>query len=40
MQDVLEREADLKDQLKFAEEDLRRTQLRLQVCQNLIVNKF
>uniref|UniRef100_A0AAF5PJS1 Uncharacterized protein n=1 Tax=Wuchereria bancrofti TaxID=6293 RepID=A0AAF5PJS1_WUCBA len=28
--DILEREADLKDQLKFAEEDLRRKQLRLQ----------
>ncbi|CAG9533795.1 unnamed protein product [Cercopithifilaria johnstoni] len=27
---MLEREADLRDQLKFAEEDLRRTQLRLQ----------
>ncbi|VDK80665.1 unnamed protein product [Litomosoides sigmodontis] len=34
MQDVLEREADLKDQLKFAEEDLRRTQLRLQDVEN------
>ncbi|VDN07296.1 unnamed protein product [Thelazia callipaeda] len=34
MQDVLEREADLKDQLKFAEEDLRRTQIRLQDVEN------
>lgn len=31
MYDFLEREADLRDQLKFAEEDLSRTQLRLQV---------
>lgn len=31
MRDILEREADLRDQLKFAEEDLRRTQIRLQV---------
>lgn len=35
MQDVLEREADLRDQLKFAEEDLHRTQLRLQVSKNI-----
>ncbi|MCP9257799.1 Protein SOGA2 [Dirofilaria immitis] len=34
MQDILEREADLRDQLKFAEEDLRRTQLRLQDVEN------
>ncbi|KAL3989857.1 hypothetical protein ACH3XW_29310 [Acanthocheilonema viteae] len=34
MHDILEREADLKDQLKFAEEDLRRTQLRLQDVEN------
>ncbi|VDN20410.1 unnamed protein product [Gongylonema pulchrum] len=34
MRDVLEREADLRDQLKFAEEDLRRTQLRLQDVEN------
>ncbi|VDN94872.1 unnamed protein product [Brugia pahangi] len=32
--DILEREADLRDQLKFAEEDLRRTQLRLQDVEN------
>uniref|UniRef100_A0A158Q899 Protein SOGA2 n=1 Tax=Elaeophora elaphi TaxID=1147741 RepID=A0A158Q899_9BILA len=34
IQDILEREADLRDQLKFAEEDLRRTQLRLQDVEN------
>ncbi|VDM39870.1 unnamed protein product [Toxocara canis] len=34
MRDVLEREADLRDQLKFAEEDLKRTQLRLQDVEN------
>ncbi|VDM22822.1 unnamed protein product [Wuchereria bancrofti] len=32
--DILEREADLRDQLRFAEEDLRRTQLRLQDVEN------
>lgn len=31
MRDILEREADLRDQLKFTEDDLKRTQLRLQV---------
>lgn len=31
MRDVLERESDLRDQLKFAEEDLKRTRLRIQV---------
>uniref|UniRef100_A0A0N5AHY6 JAKMIP_CC3 domain-containing protein n=1 Tax=Syphacia muris TaxID=451379 RepID=A0A0N5AHY6_9BILA len=30
MRDVLERESDLRDQLKFAEEDLKRTRLRIQ----------
>ncbi|EJD76702.1 CBR-TAG-241 protein [Loa loa] len=34
IQDILEREADLRDQLKFAEEDLRRMQLRLQDVEN------
>ncbi|VDK46408.1 unnamed protein product [Anisakis simplex] len=34
MRDILEREADLRDQLKFAEEDLKRTQLRLQDVEN------
>uniref|UniRef100_A0A915B9I7 Uncharacterized protein n=1 Tax=Parascaris univalens TaxID=6257 RepID=A0A915B9I7_PARUN len=34
MRDILEREADLRDQLKFAEEDLKRTQLRLQDAEN------
>ncbi|KAI1730502.1 microtubule cross-linking factor 1 [Ditylenchus destructor] len=34
LRDVLERETDLKDQLRFTEEDLRRTQARLQDVEN------
>ncbi|VDD90028.1 unnamed protein product, partial [Enterobius vermicularis] len=34
MRDVLERESDLRDQLKFAEEDLKRTRLRIQDLEN------
>lgn len=31
LRDALEREIDIREQLRFAEEDLKRTQLRLQV---------
>ena len=31
LRDALEREVDVREQLRFAEEDLKRTQLRLQV---------
>lgn len=42
LRDVLEREIDLRDQLKFTEEDLRRTQTRLHVTAFFAVflNKF